>query len=72
VNRSRQWVVCAAILAAGGLLLTFLGLYWGLGPFGGVLLFATAVGALLVSRRFRKLERTRTLGEFDRQMDRFW
>jgi Flp pilus assembly protein TadB len=72
VLRSTQWLVCAVILVAGGVALAVFGLRVGAGPWGGVLLFATAVGAVLVARRFRKLERTKSLSELDRQMDRFW
>jgi hypothetical protein len=72
VERSDQWLVCAAILFGGGIVLTLFGLLVGGGPLGGVLLFATGVGALLVARRFRKLERTSTLEDFNRQLESFW
>lgn len=71
MQRSAQWLVCAAILIAGGAALSVFGYLVGGGFLAGVLLIATGFGAVLVSNRFRKLERTVSVQQLNRQMDRF-
>ena len=59
VKRSTQWAVCAGILFVAGIATIATGILLGRG--GGLLtlfFLAIAVGALLVSIRFRKLEMT--------------
>jgi len=80
VRRSTEWAVCATILVACGLALMTVGIIGQLDGSlalqsfgaGALLVLLIGVGAAFVARRFRRLERTATPQEFDREFARLW